>query len=61
MKIKTPSTGEYFNILTRAQFDYIQNFGTSYLRDKDAEEMRDTVTRDKLDQILVNICKKKDW
>lgn len=61
LKIKTPSTGEYFNILARAQFDYIQNFGTSYLRDRNAEEMQDNVTRDKLDQILMNICKKKDW
>ena len=61
LKVKTPSTGEYFNILARAQFDYIQNFGTSYLRDKNAEEMQDNVTRDKLDQILMNICKKKDW
>lgn len=61
MKIKSPYTSEYFNILGRAQFDYIHNFGTSYLRDKCAKDMRNEATIAKLDQILINICRKKNW
>lgn len=42
-------------------FNYIQTWGTEYLRGKMSSEMMDNATREELDKILVSICKKTNW
>lgn len=62
MKIKTEEyTTGYLNILSQAQFNYLHNYGTNYLRDKNAAKMMDINTRDAIDSILIDICRKKSW
>ena len=62
MKIKTEEyTTGYLNILAQAQFNYLHNYGTNYLRDKNAAKMMDINTRDAINSILIDICRKKSW
>lgn len=62
MKIKTKEHNkEYMRILSNNVFNYIQTWGTEYLRGKMSSEMMDNATREELDKILISICKKMNW
>ena len=62
MSIKTEDQNQiYLDTLANSQFEYIQRYGTNYLRDKVAADMIDHLVEEELDNILINICKKKDW
>lgn len=62
MKIKTKEYNkEYLRILSNNAFNYIHTYGTEYLRGKAPNEMMDNTIREKLDKILISICKKKNW
>ena len=62
MKIKTKEHNkEYMRILSNNAFNYIDTWGTEYLRCKMPSEMMDDATREELDKILISICKKTNW
>ena len=50
---------EYLNILAKGQFDYIHNLGTSFIHNIGTKYNDETAL--KLDEILKDICRKKNW